>query len=160
MVKKQNVLALDLASTTGWATKTRRTDHIQSGEICWVSKSKKVVYTKPRICRFKGWLEYQVSYWKIKKVVYEAPLPGAYGSALLIQMETVIILVCEERDIDYDSVNVGTLKKATTGDGRASKAMMIAAVEVLFADHIKVLDEKITHNQADALAVLAWEMGQ
>jgi len=54
---------------------------------------------------------------------------------------------CEERDIPYEGVPVGTIKKFATGKGNANKEAMIAAVE---GWGFPVEDD----NEADALALL------
>jgi len=54
---------------------------------------------------------------------------------------------CEHHEIPYQGVPVGTIKKALTGKGNASKAMMIKAVQ-------KLGSNPADDNEADALALL------
>ena len=56
---------------------------------------------------------------------------------------------CEQNNIPYQGVPVGTIKKHATGKGNADKAAMIEAMQAL--GH-PVTDD----NEADALALLYW----
>jgi Holliday junction resolvasome RuvABC endonuclease subunit len=58
---------------------------------------------------------------------------------------------CESRNIPYQGVPVGTIKKHATGKGNADKAAMVAAMQAL--GH-PVTDD----NEADALALLHWAL--
>ena len=56
---------------------------------------------------------------------------------------------CEQNDIPYEGVPVGTIKRHATGKGNASKAMMIQSVQQ--RGHQPADD-----NEADALALAYW----
>ena len=56
---------------------------------------------------------------------------------------------CEEHEVAYQGVPVGTIKRHVTGKGNADKAAVIAAVR---ARGFSPADD----NEADALAILLW----
>ena len=60
---------------------------------------------------------------------------------------------CEQRQIPYQGVPVGTIKKHATGKGNANKDAMLAAVRGW--GYTPVDD-----NEADALALLHWAIAQ
>ncbi len=58
-----------------------------------------------------------------------------------------LMMPCERHGVPYEGHEVGTIKKAATGNGRADKAMMIEAARGVF-DH-----DPIDDNEADALMI-------
>ena len=56
---------------------------------------------------------------------------------------------CEEHDVPYEGVPVGTIKRYATGKGNADKAKMVAAIQ---ARGFRPADD----NEADAIALLLW----
>ena len=56
---------------------------------------------------------------------------------------------CEERELPYEGVPVGTIKRFATGKGNAGKDAVIAAIK---ARGFNPTDD----NEADALAILLW----
>ena len=60
---------------------------------------------------------------------------------------------CEQQDIAYEGVPVGTIKRHATGKGNANKTMMIEAARN--RGHLPSDD-----NEADALALVYWAVEQ
>ena len=56
---------------------------------------------------------------------------------------------CEQHEVPYQGVPVGTIKRHVTGKGNADKAAVIAAIR---ARGFNPADD----NEADALAILLW----
>ncbi len=73
-----------------------------------------------------------------------------YGGIVAIISE-----YCELKEIPYQGVPVGTIKKFGTGKGNADKAMMVQAAKEKWGS-IKIVDD----NQADALHLLAWAQNE
>lgn len=69
-----------------------------------------------------------------------------YGGIVAILQEH-----CEEADIPYQGVPVGTIKKFATGKGNSNKEVMLAAARARWPE-ANILDD----NRADALFLLAW----
>ena len=72
----------------------------------------------------------------------------AYGGFL-----ATLTAWCEHHPIPYQGVPVGTIKKYATGKGNAGKEDVIAAIRA--RGYVPVDD-----NEADALALLYWAIGQ
>ena len=142
-------LALDLATTLGWATR------MLDGAIC-----SGTVSFRPnrydgggmRYLRFRGWLD-QMRHQNadITAVYYEecrrhigTDASHVYGGFLAI-----LTCWCEHHASPYQGVPVGTIKRHATGKGNAGKDAVIAAMR---ARGFNPEDD----NEADALAILQW----
>lgn len=148
---REQILALDLGTTTGWAL--RPSDGaIQHG---WVSfKTGRYEGGGMRYLRFKQWLqEINSVSGEIKAVYFEevrrhmsTDAAHVYGGLL-----ATLTAWCEQNKIPYQGVPVGTIKKHMTNKGNASKAEMIEAIQ---ARGYGVTDD----NEADALSILCYAL--
>ena len=147
------ILALDLGTTTGWAL--RGSDgHITSGSESF--RPQRFEGGGMRFLRFKRWLtEIKQSCDGIDCLYFEevrrhvgVDAAHAYGGFL-----ATLTAWCEHHEIPYQGVPVGTIKKHATGKGNAGKADVIAAIRA--RGHVPIDD-----NEADALALLHWAIGQ
>ena len=149
------ILALDLGTTTGWALRSAD-GLITSGAQHF--KPQRFEGGGMRYLRFKRWLE------EVQDLVASgSPLTGlgaiffeevrrhagvdaahAYGGFL-----GHLTAWCEQHQIPYQGVPVGTIKKHATGKGNASKAEMVSAMRQRGFD-------PADDNEADALAILLW----
>ena len=149
----QTLLALDLGTTTGWALRTpdRR---IVSGSQSF--KQQRFEGGGMRFLRFVRWLdELQTLSGGMQQLAFEevrrhasTDAAHAYGGFL-----GQLSAWCEQRQIPYQGVPVGTIKKHATGKGNANKDAMLAAVRGW--GYAPVDD-----NEADALALLHWAIAQ
>ena len=140
------ILALDLGTQTGWAiahpngaittgTQGFRPQRFEGGGM--------------RYLRFRRWLDEMHQLTSIGEVRFEevrrhqgVDAAHVYGG-LLGQLSAW----CEHHQIPYAGVPVGTIKRAVTGRGNASKAVVIAAVQ---RQGFAPKDD----NEADAIALL------
>lgn len=144
----QNILALDLGTTTGWAL--TQNGQIHSGSQLF--KPQRFDGGGMRYLRFQRWLnELNQAENPIAMVVFEevrrhvsTDSAHAYGGFM-----ATLTSWCEAQKIPYQGVPVGTIKKHATGKGNASKEEMMAAAR---AKGFNPSDD----NQADALALLDW----
>ncbi|WP_375693974.1 crossover junction endodeoxyribonuclease RuvC [Bartonella sp. AD24XZML] len=141
------ILCLDLGMKTGWALRdadgfiTSDTEHFQS---------RRFEGGGMRYLRFKKWLsELKRSVDEIDAVYFEevrrhvgTDASHVYGGFL-----ATLTAWCEHHQIPYEGIPVGTIKKAMTGKGNASKEEMIKAMRA--KGHTPCDD-----NEADALAIL------
>lgn len=136
-----NILALDIATKTGWATKTA------SGT--WNLKVNKGESYGMKLIRFKAKLKEIIELENIEIVVYEKP-SGRFVRAVasISEMVGVLVSLCEELKIQYTSYTVSEIKKHATGKGNANKQAMIDSANKKF--NIEVIDD----NHADALHIL------
>ncbi len=145
----QVILTLDLGTATGWAIRTRDND-ITSGTQSF--KPQRFEGGGMRFLRFKRWLtEVKQSVDGINVVYFEevrnhAGVDAAhpYGGFM-----AHLTTWCEQHDIPYQGVPVGTNQKHATGKGNAGKDDMVAAMRC--KGHAPADD-----NEADALALLHW----
>jgi|SaaInlV_100m_DNA_3_1039692.scaffolds.fasta_scaffold04317_2 Holliday junction resolvasome RuvABC endonuclease subunit len=146
-----NVIALDLGSTTGWATSF-------DGVINSGTKSFALTKYEGRgmqFLKFRRFLSELTSMVKPDFIVLEevrrhlgTDAAHAYGGYL-----SHVGSYCEEANIPHAGVAVGTIKKFATGRGNANKDEMVEAAK------IKYLDQDIEDdNQADALMLLGYAM--
>jgi hypothetical protein len=139
------VLALDLATQTGWAYKANGL--ISSGSESFALKKKEGVGR--RFLKFRTWLRDQFESIKPEVVVYEEVMRWSSGSAAKCYCGLLAIVQteCEYKEIPYEGVHVGTIKKFATSKGNATKEQMIEAA-------IKAGFTPKDDNEADALHLL------
>lgn len=153
-----NVLALDLATRTGWALfengaeeSGHETFDVRRGESPGM-----------RFVRFNRWLDDfllrpvgEDLRARVDLIVYEQTLPSAPG-ALAREIETGFATrvqeFCARYDIEHQApLYPAQLKKWTTGHGNAKKPAMLEAV----ARRWRRVDD---HNEADAIALLHYAL--
>ncbi|WP_208439761.1 crossover junction endodeoxyribonuclease RuvC [Bartonella grahamii] len=143
----QTILCLDLGTKTGWAI--RGADgHITSDTEDF--QSRRFEGGGMRYLRFKRWLtELKRSVDEIDAVYFEEVRRhvGTDASHIYGGFLATLTAWCEHHQIPYEGIPVGTIKKATTGKGNASKEEMIKAI--CSKGHTPKDD-----NEADALAIL------
>ena len=140
-MSKSKILALDIATKTGWATNT------SSGT--WELKPNRGESEGMRVVRFKAKVKEIITLEGIDLVVYERPA-GMHKSSIMVASEMVGVLkdLCEELKIDYAAYSASEIKKFATGKGNANKEAMVSAAVNHFS--IPIMDD----NHADALWLL------
>lgn len=147
------LLALDLGTTTGWATKGKD-GGVTSGSVNF--KPQRFEGGGMRFLRFRRWLQeiktlndgIDVLYFEEVRRHVSTDSAHAYGGFL-----ATLTAWCEHYKIPYQGVPVGTIKKHATGKGNAGKDEMIAAMQ---AKGYAPSDD----NEADALAILHLALDQ
>jgi hypothetical protein len=150
-VQRPAVLALDLGTTTGWALRGRD-GGIASGTMTF--RPSRFEGGGMRYLRFRGWLgEVAGLTGGLARIAFEEVRSHAGTDAAHIYGGFLAHLSawCEEHEIPYEGVPVGTIKRFATGKGNADKAAMIAAIE---ARGFRPTDD----NEADAVALVLWTM--
>ena len=133
-------LYLDLGTTTGWATDdplASGVHHFQPGRYEGGGM---------RYLRFRRWLSEMFPqpteiYFEEVRAHKGVDAAHVYGGLL-----AHLTAWCEENEVPYQGVPVGSIKRALTGKGNANKAAMIEAVKALGF-------EPIDDNEADAIAL-------
>jgi len=165
------ILALDLATTMGWAIyQENKITKIFSGTESF--KNDRYSGGGMRFLKFEKFLErinflvsppdnppnsfnrsHAFQRTNIKEVVFEevrrhigVDAAHAYGGFM-----GTLTSWCEKREIPYQGIPVGTIKKFITGKGNASKEEVIQAIR---GRGHKPHDD----NEADALALLYWRL--
>jgi Holliday junction resolvasome RuvABC endonuclease subunit len=118
------VLALDIATKTGWCTETT------SGT--WDFKVKRGESEGMRVVRFKSRVKEMIELEGITVVSYER-VAGFHKAAIIVaaEMVGVLKLLCTEMNVEIANYAATEIKKFATGKGNAKKDQMIAAAEEL-----------------------------
>lgn len=144
------ILTLDAARCLGWAyafpCEEPRYSHIDLPRP-----------NGPGYTRLRGFLLDLIEELKPKLIVYEEPVLNHYGphktslqtAMWLMGLAAHIIEIAHLKGIRCEPCNASKLKLFTTGDGRAKKWKMVAAVE-------QCGWKTETDDEADALAILLW----
>ncbi|MCG7879278.1 MAG: hypothetical protein N0C90_23535 [Candidatus Thiodiazotropha endolucinida] len=147
------VLCLDLGTTTGWAVHSKQ-GVITSGTISF--KNDRWQGGGMRFLKFNRFLnELNENAGPISMVFFEevrrhmgVDAAHAYGGFM-----AHLTAWCEQQNIAYEGVPVGTIKRHATGKGNANKTMMIESAKA--RGHLSADD-----NEADALALVYWAIDQ
>ena len=143
------ILALDLATKTGWACnqpyETGKPTIISGVQIFDVKRGES---PGMRFLRCRGWLNEINDLVMPDVIAYEqAHHRGGAATACGVGLVTVVLEFAAQHKIEITSVHSATLKKWATGSGRASKDQMIEAV-------IRKGHQPQDDNEADALLLL------
>lgn len=139
------ILALDPATRCGWA-------HSSGGGGIWDLHTRADESRGMRLLRLHSKLNAVYDSAGVDLVVFEAARNLRYGNAVRVaaQLQAIIELWCQEREVPYRGYSPSEIKKFATGKGSASKEAMLAAARQRWP-HIEFEDD----NHADAMWLLA-----
>jgi hypothetical protein len=143
------ILALDLGTTTGWAIRLVG-GAIESGTTSF--RPSRYDGGGMRYLRFRGWLDSIAVHSAGVAAVYFEEVRrhiGTDAAHLYGGFLATLTAWCEQREIPYEGVPVGSIKRHITGKGNADKHAVIEAVR---ARGYRPTDD----NEADAIAILLW----
>lgn len=170
MPETGGILALDLATVTGWAyadpaaiaawartvieaNGTARQPGLLSGEESFKSPSRGAM-----LARHYGWLCDMITVYAPRLIVAEAPLPG--GQADLNNARVAFGLAAQTESVSARhrigcrDAQISTVRKHFTGKGRYSSTSAAKAATI---DACRLRGWAVRgNNEADALAVLDW----
>ncbi|MCB1470922.1 MAG: hypothetical protein KDK08_28025 [Rhizobiaceae bacterium] len=141
-------LCVDLGTTSGFAVGSS-IGHMVSGT--WSLKPSRYDSDGMRFVKFRQRLNEVLEAYRPEMVFFEEVRRHAGTDAAHIYGGLLAVLTewCETNGIPYSGVSVGTIKKNFTGNGNASKGLMIAECERRGFD-------PADDNEADAIAILHW----
>jgi len=149
-----NILALDMATKTGWAYGVKGLTHLSSYD-----KGSGVENFRKRtgesqgmiFLRFRTWLNNFLVENPIDLIVYEqSHQRGRAATEMGNGLLAVLKMEAETQGMDFSSVHSATIKKFATGRGNAGKDMVIAAFRG------RLGREPIDDNEADAYWLLQY----
>ena len=144
------ILALDLATKTGWACNINgRHSGVQSFDL------KRGESPGMRFLRCRAWLNQMLQLLGgIDLIAYEqAHHRGGAATACCVGLVTEVLAFAAEHGIETLPVHTGSLKKRSTGSGRANKDRMFkAARERGWSPE--------DHNEADAVLLLEYALAE
>lgn len=142
------ILALDLATKTGWATNAPVD---ASGVVEFTLKRGES--PGMRFLRYVRWLKDMVDLVEPDLVIYEqAHHRGGAATEVCVGLTTHTQTICASKDIEFTAVRTSAVKIFATGKGNASKDEMINACRERY--NIEPIDD----NQADALHILGYAL--
>ena len=120
-----NILALDLATKTGWATHINSIRHSGIQDFS-LARGESVGM---RFLKLRGWLNRMRELMARIDVIYyeQAHHRGGGATAAGVGFVTEVLAFAAGHNIETAPVHTGTLKKFATGKGNASKDEMIQA---------------------------------
>ena len=146
-MSNKNILALDLGTQTGWALLADK--RVLSGSESF--HASRFSGGGMRFLRFKYFLDEIKQKANIQTVYFEevrrhlgVDAAHIYGGFL-----AHLTAWCEDNEIAYQGVSVGTIKRHATGKGNASKKEIIDSVK---GKGFNPIDD----NEADSIALLMW----
>lgn len=153
------ILALDMATKTGWALRDsegRVTSGVQDFSL------RRGESSGMRLLRFRRWVRELLSVdheaEAVKLVAYEQPVihrkRRQLNASVAHNLEGVLLPELESVEADYTNVTPAELKRHATGKGNCGKPAMIDAARARWDR------EPQDDNEADALCVLAWAMDE
>ena len=143
----KSILALDMATKTGWAVaSTSGTENFKKR----AGDSRGMLFI-----RFEAWLNDIIGTVKPDLICYERPhARGRAANEVLNGMLAYLTASCERFGVEYADCPSTTLKKFATGKGNASKQMMMDAYKARWGEH------PIDDNEADARWLYEWAKEQ
>lgn len=131
------ILALDIATVTGWKTETT------SGT--WNLKPNRGESEGMRVVRFKAKVRELIELEEINLVAYERPA-GVHKGSIMVASEMIGVLkdLCIEKNVNLACFSANEIKKFATGKGNANKGAMIASARIQGYN-------PIDDNEADAI---------
>jgi len=152
------VLALDLATKTGWALLDRNGRVLSGVQEFSLNRGES---PGMRFLRFRKWLKDVLTMGELGSqfskespglVMYEmAHMRGGASTQLCMGLVTDVLAEAALFGLEHMSVHSATLKKFATGKGKSSKEEMIVKAKELYPD-VKIIDD----NHADALLMLRY----
>jgi Holliday junction resolvasome RuvABC endonuclease subunit len=153
------VLALDLATSTGWALRERNgvvTSGVQRFELGRGESP------GMRWLRFRRWVREVIVLGRLSPgglIACERPLAGRRGftAGIAIELRTILQEEAAAQQLEVTDVAPATLKKHATGRGNAKKPDMQAAAAKRWGTNAA---GELQEDQADALCVLGWALDE
>ena len=151
------ILALDLATTLGWATFDDQSGELLHGIYKLRSQRKGKADPRLRIVSLEDWLPRVLPEvaWGAGEVVVEGTV-GAYHDSLVVgsALQAVTRSMCASFGIDtLAEIPPTTVKLFATGKGNADKDEVLAAVKARWSPDVH------DDNEADAVALLYCHLG-
>ena len=141
-----NILAIDPGTHCGYAN-----NYCKDSSGTWELKPKRLEGPGVRYLRFKNALTQMIAYGA-EMIVFEEVRRHAGTAAAHVYggLIAVLMALCEEKDILYTSVPIGTWKKDICGKGNTKPSVYLGYV----LTHINAKCK--TEDEAAALCILQW----
>lgn len=142
------ILALDQASSTGWAVADRHGTIIDAG----TSKFKGELPAK--LVNFYNWLDEMIVKYKPTAIAHEKPHFRGYGATMTgVGFVSCISMQGFLHNLPILSVHTATLKSYATGKGKAGKDSMTAVASEIIGSSLSAVKD---NDAADAIHIARW----
>jgi len=158
----QRTLALDLATTTGFALEAGGV-FVHSGAVCFRrhtgNKSRAAEHIGQPFLNFQRWLRTRITEDKPSALAFEDIFRWSSSDAakMFCGLRALLLLNAAYYEVPVFAYSPGQVKKFWTGNGNADKPLMIATTLTRFPE---LAEKDIDDNEADAIAILHLHMKQ
>lgn len=165
MERFQVILALDQATTTGYAVTDRDGRILDSGVWHLADPKRSGESRGMRYIRFEKELHRIIKAWDVGLIIHEQTLlRGGAATEIANGLKALILKTAVECNIEVSCVHTTELKKWATGNGSADKALMIQTATRYMTDqnqrYAVCKPYPIDDNEADAVLIGLWASSQ
>ena len=153
------ILALDQATTTGWAVTDENGIILDSGVWHLADRKRTGESRGMRYIRFEAEINRAIKTWKPDLIVHEQTLlQGGDATEIANGLKALILKAAVENGIDVSCVHVSELKHWATGNGAAKKDRMMEAaagfclIQRRDGGNRPLIDD----NESDAILIGLW----
>lgn len=153
------ILALDQATTTGWAITDDTGLILDSGVWHLADRNRTGESRGMRYIRFRANLHQAIQQWNPELIIHEQTLlRGGAATELANGFKAIILMTAAIYGVEVSCVHTSELKHWATGDGKADKAKMVLAAEGFCLTQRKGGGNRplIDDNEADAICIGLW----
>ena len=153
------ILALDQATTTGWAVTTGEGVILDSGVWHLEDRKRTGESRGMRYIRFEAFLRQAIEQWQPGIIIHEQTLlRGGAATEIANGLKALILKTAAAYGLDVSCVHTSELKHWATGDGRADKDAMVLAAEKFCLTQRRGGGNRplIDDNEADAVCIALW----
>ena len=153
------ILALDQATTTGWAVTDGEGMILDSGVWHLADRNRTGESRGMRYIRFRAFLHQAVQQWDPSLIVHEQTLlRGGAATEIANGLKAIILMTAAMYGLEVSCVHTSELKRWATGDGKADKDMMTLAAEGFSLTQRRNGGGRplIDDNEADAICIGLW----
>ena len=165
MERYQVILALDQATTTGYAITDRDGRILDSGVWHLTDPKRSGESRGMRYIRFEKELQRIIKAWDVGLIIHEQTLlRGGAATEIANGLKALILKTAVECNIEVSCVHTTELKKWATGNGSADKALMIQTATRYMTEqnqrYAVCKPSPIDDNEADAVLIGLWASSQ
>jgi Holliday junction resolvasome RuvABC endonuclease subunit len=153
------ILALDQATTTGWAVVDEKGFILDSGVWHLADRKRTGESRGMRYLRLRACLHQAIQQWDPDVIVHEQTLlRGGDATEIANGLKAVILMTAAVYGVEVSCVHTSELKHWATGDGKADKDAMVRAAEGFRLLQWKGTGNRplIDDNEADATLIGLW----
>lgn len=153
------ILALDQATTTGWAVTDENGVILDSGVWHLADRKRTGESRGMRYIRFRACLHQAVQQWNPDLIVHEQTLlRGGDATEIANGLKAVILMTAAQYEVEVSCVHTSELKHWATGNGAAKKKQMMEAASgfCLIQRRDGGNRSLIDDNESDAILIGLW----